>query len=173
MCDSLIYHKEFFMKPKTRPDRFPREEASNVAGKEVRSLSNLIMRFISTKLNKEYVETATGANAWILQYIKCHEGQDVYQRDLEKEFCITRSTASKVVILMEKKGFLSREGVESDGRLKKLVLTEKGNNIINLMAEDRETVEKTLIKGFSDEEIQQFCSFIARMKENVQGELNK
>lgn len=162
------------MKPKLRSVcHLSKEEGTAAAGKQVRSLSNLIMRFISAKLNKNYVETATGANAWILQFIKHHEGQDVFQRDLEKEFCITRSTASKVVILMEKKGFISREGVESDARLKKLILTEKGNKIVELMAEDREIVEQTLIKGFSDEEIEQFCSYIARMKENIQGELNK
>lgn len=149
------------------------DQSVHRAGKEVRSLSNLIMRFISAKLNKNYVETATGSNAWILQYIKHHEGKDVFQRDLEKEFCITRSTASKVVILMEKKGFIRREGVEGDARLKKLTLTEKGDMIIALMAEDKEIVEKTLVKDFTDEEILQFCSYIERMKQNIQGELNK
>ncbi len=151
----------------------PADDSANRAGKEVRSLSNLIMRFISAKLNKNYVETATGSNAWILQYIKHHEGKDVFQRDLEKEFCITRSTASKVVILMEKKGFIRRESVEGDARLKKLSLTEKGNTIIDLMASDRETVEATLVKGFTPEEVAQFCGYIERMKQNLQGELNK
>lgn len=162
------------MRPELRKGVVPPADGNvNVAGKEVRSLSNLIMRFISAKLNKNYVETATGSNAWILQYIKHREGQDVYQRDLEKEFCITRSTASKVVILMEKKGFIRREGVDGDARLKKLTLTEKGEMIIGLMAEDRETVEKTLAKGFTPEEIAQFCSYIDRMKQNIQGEMNK
>lgn len=162
------------MKPELRKGVAPpADENAGVAGKEVRSLSNLIMRFISAKLNKNYVETATGSNAWILQYIKHREGKDVFQRDLEKEFCITRSTASKVVILMEKKGFIRRESVKGDARLKKLTLTEKGNNIIELMASDRETVEKTLTKGFSPDEITQFCEFVERMKQNIQGELNK
>jgi DNA-binding MarR family transcriptional regulator len=74
---------------------------------------------------------------------------------------------------MEKKGFIRREGVEGDARLKKLTLTEKGDMIIDLMAEDREIVEKTLVKGFTDEEILQFCAYIERMKQNIQGELNK
>lgn len=161
------------MKPKLRPGRFPPEEASNAASKEVRSLSNLIMRYISLKLNKNYVETATGANAWILKFIKHREGQDVFQRDLEREFCITRSTASKVVTLMEKKDFIRRESVDMDGRLKKLILTEKGEHILSLMEEDGNTVEQTLVKGFSNEELEQFRGYIERMKKNIQGELSK
>ena len=159
------------MKPKLRPGVSPPDDGITTAGKEVRSLSNLIKRFMSLKLNKSFVETATGSNAWILMYLSCHS--DVCQRDLEKEFCITRSTASKVVILMEKKGFIRRESVEGDARLKRLMLTEKGKQIVDLIKDDKYVVEQTLVKGFNQEELDLFCSYIERMKNNIQGELTK
>ena len=159
------------MKPKLREGVTPPEDGVASAGKEIRSLSNLIRRFMTLKLNKSFVESATGSNAWILLYLSCHS--DVCQRDLEKEFCITRSTASKVVILMEKKGFIRRESVEGDARLKKLLLTEKGEQIVTLMKDDKNVVEQTLVKGFTEEELIQFCNYIERMKNNIQGELTK
>lgn len=159
------------MKPKLREGITPPEDGVAAAGKEIRSLSNLIRRFMTLKLNKSFVESATGSNAWILLYLSCHS--DVCQRDLEKEFCITRSTASKVVILMEKKGFIRRESVEGDARLKKLLLTEKGEQIVTLMKDDKNVVEQTLVKGFTEEELIQFCNYIERMKNNIQGELTK
>ncbi|MBR4853026.1 MAG: winged helix-turn-helix transcriptional regulator [Clostridia bacterium] len=159
------------MKPKLREGVTPPEDGVASAGKEIRSLSNLIRRFMTLKLNKSFVESATGSNAWILLYLSCHS--DVCQRDLEKEFCITRSTASKVVILMEKKGFIRRESVLGDARLKKLLLTEKGEQIVTLMKDDKNVVEQTLVKGFTEEELIQFCNYIERMKNNIQGELTK
>lgn len=161
------------MKPKLREGVTPPDDGMNTAGKEIRSLSNLIMRFITLKLNKNFVETATGSNAWILLYLSKHKEKDVFQRDLEKEFCITRSTASKVVILMEKKGFIRRDSVSGDARLKKLTLTEKGEQIIELMADDKYVVEQTLVKGFTSEELDRFCGYIQRMKNNIQGEIAK
>ncbi len=161
------------MKPKLREGVTPPDDGMSTAGKEIRSLSNLIMRFITLKLNKNFVETATGSNAWILLYLSKHKEKDVFQRDLEKEFCITRSTASKVVILMEKKGFIRRDSVSDDARLKKLTLTEKGEQIIELMADDKYVVEQTLVKGFTPGELEQFCGYIQRMKNNIQGEIAK
>ncbi len=161
------------MKPKLREGVTPLDDGMSTAGKEIRSLSNLIMRFITLKLNKNFVETATGSNAWILLYLSKHKEKDVFQRDLEKEFCITRSTASKVVILMEKKGFIRRDSVSGDARLKKLTLTEKGEQIIELMADDKYVVEQTLVKGFTPEELDRFCGYIQRMKNNIQGEIAK
>jgi len=159
------------MKPKLRLGALPPDDGISTAGKEIRSLSNLMMRFITLKLNKNFVESATGSNAWILLYLSCHS--EVCQRDLEKEFCITRSTASKVVILMEKKGFIRRESVLGDARLKRLVLTEKGKQIVDLIKDDKYVVEQSLVKGFTKEELDLFCSYIERMKDNIQGELTK
>ena len=62
--------------------------------------------------------------------------KDIYQKDLEKKFSVTRSTASKVVKLMVQKGLIVREEVESDARLKKLILTEKALNMHEAIKSD-------------------------------------
>ena len=48
------------------------------------------------------------------------------QRDIEREFSITRSTVTNILQLMERKGYIERRCVPQDARLKQLVLTEEG-----------------------------------------------
>ena len=55
--------------------------------------------------------------------------KDIYQKDIEKEFQIRRSTATGILQLLEKKRFVIRETVEWDARLKKLVPTAKAEGV--------------------------------------------
>ena len=135
-------------------------------GREIRTLSNAIRRRIDNSPTKHKVDDVTGTNGWIIGYLADHSNENIYQRDIEKEFGITRSTASKVLILMEKKGLIVRIGVPHDARLKKIVMTEKSLELASLMAQDRLETEKTLAKGFSDDELEKFVEYISRFKEN-------
>ena len=44
----------------------------------------------------------------------------------QREFSITRSTVTNILQLMERKGYIQRQSVPQDARLKQLVLTEEG-----------------------------------------------
>ena len=134
-------------------------------GIELRYLNNLIRRYVDNKLHKKYIDSVTGTNGWIIGYIADHG--DVYQKDLETEFGITRSTASKVVSLMVQKGLIEHRSVPQDARLKKLVLTDKALELSKLMNQDHEAVEKTLKKDFTEEELVNLHSYIERMKQNI------
>ena len=136
-------------------------------GREIRALDNLIKRFIDNQMNSAQITRITGSNGWIIGYLRDHSGKPVYQRDLEAEFNITRSTASKVVNLMEEKGLVRRESVPEDARLKKLTLTPKAVELGKVMERNREVVEARIVKGFTDEELDQLYSYIERIKKNV------
>jgi DNA-binding MarR family transcriptional regulator len=136
-------------------------------GRELRVLDNLIKRFIDNQMNKVKINRITGSNGWIIGYLRDHEGEPVYQKDLECEFNITRSTASKVVNLMVEKGLITRESVPGDARLKRLLLTPKAIALGEEMERNRDLVEARIVKGFSDEELEQFYSYIDRIIKNV------
>ena len=136
-------------------------------GIELRGLNNMIRRYIDKHLNKKIVDQITGTNGWIISYLSHNLHRDVFQKDLEEEFGVTRSTASKVVNLMVQKGLIERYPVPYDARLKKLVLTPKALEISKLMDEDGETIEKLLTKGFTEDELKTLESYIQRMKKNL------
>lgn len=134
---------------------------------ELRSLSHLIYRFIENLPNKKQIESMTGTNSCIIGYLTENDGHDVFQKDIEKAFGITRSTASKVINLMEQKGLVERQSVSCDARLKKIVMTDKSKAISHLMAEDMALVESVLTDGFTPDEKDALCSYIKRMKNNI------
>lgn len=136
-------------------------------GIEIRALDNQIKRLIDSKIQKSAFCRLTGSNGWIIDYIRKKSPKPVYQKDLEAEFNITRSTASKVLNLMEEKGFIVRESVPEDARLKKLVLTPEAIEISKGMEADRDAIERQITKGFSEKELQQFYSYIERIRKNI------
>lgn len=136
-------------------------------GLELRRLNNLTRRYVDNHTNKKVVDSITGTNGWVISYLAEHDGQDVFQRDLEMHFDITRSTASKVINLMVQKGLVRRECVPQDARLKKLVLTQKAREVSAMMAADRDAVEARLTRGFTLEETDLLYSFLLRMKQNM------
>ncbi len=136
-------------------------------GVELRSLDNLIMRkFVNTKCKKQ-IDSITGTNGWIIGFLADNADKDIYQKDLEEQFAITRSTVSKVLILMEKKGLIERHGVPNDSRLKKLALTDKAWKLNESMKEHGDKIEAALTKGFTEEELETLYSYIQRMKDNI------
>ena len=139
-------------------------------GMEIRALDNLIKRFIDNTINKERLVQVTGSNGWIIGYLWENRHKDIYQKDLEAEFHVTRSTASKVVNLMVEKGLVVRKSVQTDARLKKLVLTEKALEMAEEMEKRHEQIERQIVKGFSDEELKQFYLYLERLKKNVEQE---
>ena len=64
-------------------------------------------------------------------------------------------------------GFIQREPVDYDARLKKLVLTEKALDILKIIKKDRATLESQMLRGFSDEEKLQLRAFLKRLSANL------
>lgn len=137
-------------------------------GLQLRQLNNLITRYMDRSPVKQQVNKITGTNGWIIGYIAKHSEKDLFQKDLEHRFGITRSTASKVLTLMEHKDLITRQSVPYDARLKKITLTQKALDIHEMARADGELFEKTLTEGFSDEELDTLQNYLERMKRNMQ-----
>ena len=139
-------------------------------GRELHRLDNCIRRYLCQfSCECKSREEVSGTNMRIIRFLKANEHRDVYQKDVEKEFGITRSTASRVLVLMEEKGLVQRLSVPQDARLKKLILTEKSNHMGEAMRQIGEKTDAQLLKGFSEEEQNQLYAFIDRMAENLSG----
>lgn len=136
-------------------------------GMEVHSLTKLIKRHLKKSLNFQYAKSITGTNGWIIAYLAENSDKDIFQKDLEEKFSVTRSTVSKVVKLMEQKGLIERHSVSYDARLKKLVLTSKAIELHYAIKRDIKNLEATLTCGFTQEEIDKFFSYVERMKSNL------
>ena len=104
----------------------PPWEGPQVIPAQIRRVDNLIFRRINQFARANGVEQATPMHGWIIGYLYRHRDEPVFQRDIEREFSITRSTVTNILQLMERKGYIRRLSVPQDARLKQLVLTEEG-----------------------------------------------
>mgnify|MGYP004695612855 FL=1 len=104
----------------------PPWEGPQVIPAQLRRVDNLIFRKINQFARANGVEQATPMHGWIIEYLYRHRDEPVFQRDIEREFSITRSTVTNILQLMERKGYIRRQSVPQDARLKQLVLTEEG-----------------------------------------------
>lgn len=140
---------------------------------EVYKLSNVMMREAQNVLSAQCAELDDESggfscvNGWILHYLYNHREEDIFQRNIEQEFCITRSTASKIIRLMEKKMLLSAESVPEDARLKKVVLGQRAKLYRSLMKITMDSLEEQMLQGFSPEELRQMMNFLKRMQKNL------
>lgn len=141
--------------------------------RELHCLSNMNRRYMDSNSHKKMVDSVTGTNGWIIGYLDHNSHRDVYQRDLEETFGITRSTVSKVVNLMVQKGLVERSAVEHDARLKKLTLTDRSRELISVMHKDNDMLESVMMQGFSDEEKSQLMEYVTRMKNNMKTALDE
>ncbi|MDO9522221.1 MAG: MarR family transcriptional regulator [Methanocorpusculum sp.] len=134
----------------------------------IKILSNYIKRNLDSAAAQGPLKNITGTQIQIIGYIYHEAKSDVFQKDIETKYSIRRSTATGILQLMEKNGLITREPVDYDARLKKIVLTEKAHTISKQAKLNVFELEKRLTKGISTEELAVFRSIIWKMKVNLE-----
>ena len=137
-------------------------------GLEIGKTNNLLKRNFSESGIRQQLEEATGKNGWIIMFLADHRDENIFQKDIERMFSIRRSTVSNMLKLMEKKGFISREPVEYDARLKRLVLTKQAMDIYNLIMEQITEKEMILRRNIPEDELEIFFNVLSKIRENVE-----
>ena len=97
-----------------------------------------------------------------------NDGHDVFQRDIEAEFNIRRSTASGMLQLLEKDGYIRRENVPGDARLKKIISTDKAKELDMIAKGNMIEMDMRLTRGISTDELALFYSVLKKISDNAQ-----
>lgn len=142
-------------------------DIDNQVGFMVHKLDMGVKRILDAKMKAAGYDEVTMMHGWILKYLYDHRGQEVYQRDIEKQFSIGRSTVTTIIQLMEKRDLVCRQSVEHDARLKRVMLTEKGFKHHDLVEENIYTIHQNVMSGISDEEKKVFLDIVQRMDRNL------
>lgn len=122
-------------------------------GHELRTLDNMMSRNLMAAARERGVDELTAMHGWILGYLCRNEHKDIFQKDIEAEFKICRSTVTNILKLMEKKGYIKRESVPYDARLKKLVLTDTGRELHEKTKDMIDMLEEQTVAGISKEDL--------------------
>ncbi len=142
-------------------------------GRLLAELNNLIHREIIKTSQIQCDDkkgTMSQSGSCIIAYLYDHKESDVFQRDLEQEFLVRRSTMSKVLTVLEQKDLIKREDVSYDKRLKKIVLTQKAQLFADKIIDHRIELEKKLTSGITEQELRNFKATLEKLKENLSKE---
>lgn len=137
----------------------------NHIGRKINILSHKIKRRIG-KVALEY--GISSMQAKILGFI-FHQApkRDIFQKTIEEEFDIRRSSVTSVLSLMEKNGLIKRVSVCEDARLKKIILTDKGIEINKSVYKEIEIVESIISNSLSEEELELFSEILERLSKKI------
>ena len=131
--------------------------------------SRLIRRALDARINVEVSSELSGVRGMVLGDIVRAErqGRDVYQRDIEQWFNIRRSSVTAMLQGMEQSGFITREVVAKDARLKSLVPTEKGRQCAAAIHQCISDFEHDLQNGVSAQELEAIQGTLHKLIENA------
>lgn len=142
-------------------------------GLEVHRLEKLMARQRGYSAAHQDADRQTGMHGYLLRYLYENQELDVFQRDIEKAFSISRSSVTVTLQLMEKNGLIRRESVAQDARLKRIVLTQKARDLHRQIEADILAFESNLARGISEEEQEVFLRVAKKMQENLREDLAK
>lgn len=136
---------------------------------KIKKIKSLIRKTIHNSETFKTNEELTNVIGWTIGFIskRAYAGLETYQKDIEAEFRINRSTATGLLQNMEKLGYLYREVSVVDSRMKRIVLTDKSIELNKKVILTFDKVEEKLLTGFSLEEKEQLFSLLLRLEENL------
>lgn len=134
----------------------------------IKSINNLIRRNLDVRFADAGLDEINGMQGPMLGYIHDRsEQQDVFQRDLEKAFNIRRSTATVMLQNLEQKGYIIREAVEQDARLKRIVLTDKAVEVDMAIRKQIDAFNEELEAGITEEERTELFRILDKIIQNL------
>jgi len=123
--------------------------------------------------NKYDCGDLTRMQRFTIGFLYRNRDREIYQKDLEAEFAISRATASNMLSVMERKGLVKREPVEHDARLKKLVLTENSLKMNRQIEQDMRDTEELLTSGMNEDDKQRLHQYLDLMIQNLVGDMGE
>jgi DNA-binding MarR family transcriptional regulator len=139
-------------------------------GAKVKRISNLMKREIDKLLGEK--DMITKNQGMILRLLKSSP-TPLYQKDIEQELSIRRSTATKILNIMEQKGLIIREKSTEDARRKKLILTDKGKQLENKNYCKIEEIENKIKENLTKEEQENLLAILNKIEKTLIKEENK
>jgi len=135
----------------------------------IRKTSKLFLRNIIGSELLQNSPDLTNGRGTVIHFIHSmnQDGKEIYQKDIEKNFNVNRSTASLVLQELENAGYLTKEISKTDKRLKEIKLTDKALEFVCEFDQMIQELNQKALDGFSDEEISKLKDYLGKIISNL------
>jgi len=108
-----------------------------------------------------------------LLYKLIKKGDGVTQKEICKMVYVSKSTTSKLIHNLVEKGYIRKEEDEEDRRVTRIYLTDRKDEIEELLKELDRKAENKMLEGFGDEEKYRLRQYLERILENLDERVEK
>ena len=140
-------------------------------GYRMRYFNRCMKRLVDQK-NREREENygMSMTDGWILRYLHEHEGEEVFQKNIETDLHIKKSALTQQLNEMEAHGLIRRSISKHDSRYKCISRTDKALEIHQQIMDEIEEHEKLMRKGIDEEDLAVFSRVLDHMIQNISEE---
>lgn len=137
---------------------------------KIKKITSLVRKLVDNSNTFKENPDLTNVTGWTIGLVSRRncKGLETYQKDVENEFKISRSTATGLLQSMEAHGYIYREVSSVDNRLKRIVLTDKAQTLHQMVVETFDEIESQMLKGFTNKEKEELISYLLRMECNLE-----
>lgn len=141
----------------------------NKLGLHISKINHIISRSLDSAVINTIDNNLTVSQAYVIDFISMKgDNQEVFQKDLEKEFDLKRSSISLMLNNMEKSDLIKRVPVAEDARLKKIVLTDKSKDLYEKISRAIDSVEDRLCENITPDELKLFKRVLNKIRNNLE-----
>jgi MarR family transcriptional regulator, repressor for mepA len=131
-----------------------------------------LIKILNTSIEKHMNHTLaeydlTSAQGMIIGFLHRHQDQDICQRDLEVEFCLSHPTMSSILKRMEKKELIATTPLVKDKRYKKIILSAKGESLHMKIRAHIDEMEAKMRIDLSEEQQDELISLMNVVIRNI------
>lgn len=115
----------------------------------------------------------TRSQWWVLAQLSRSIGtggdEGMLQTELARILDMGKAPMTGLIDRLEASGFVERRPDRLDRRAKRIVITERGHQVLDQMASVGKRLNKTILAGLSKDEVRTAEHVLALMKENIRG----
>ena len=131
----------------------------------IKKIDNLIFRRMFTN----GYNNITPIQMAILKYLVTNRDKKIYQRDLERELDIRRSTLSGILNTMIKNDLILKDASSNDARCKEIKATKRCYDYYDEISIKMDELESLVCKGISEKELNIFFEVTDKIINNLKG----
>ncbi|MBW0259035.1 MarR family transcriptional regulator [Bacillus safensis] len=103
-----------------------------------------------------------------LYLVRICEEPGIIQEKLAEMIKVDRTTAARAIKKLELNGFIEKKDDPVNKKIKKLFPTEKGETVYPMIKREHDYSNQVALDGFSDEEAEQICEYLLRVRKNIE-----
>ncbi len=143
----------------------------DVLGIEVKKTSRAIKGYVNKVVSsflEKYNVNVSGTEGMILSYVFRHDERIVSAKLLMQEFGVSKATMSQSLSTLYKKGLITYEEWNEDGRVKRILLTETATALENDIEKALLEVDTFLKGAFTEDELASLHTLLRKLRERIE-----